>query len=167
MIRREVFPTLDWTITTHICIIHCLLNERHLRCQDLNDGPSIHQPDSLRTKAKAKAKQILRFSHDDSSSEEHGEDQFFDAVVDEINESAASDADTILNTFRLGSGSRFERTKDILRGTADAIAHPVESIKSKATRKAAAKLAKSRPYLSNQANLDFLKAHDDLPCNLQ
>lgn len=80
-------------------------------------------------------------------------------MVDEINE---SDADTILNTSRLGSGSRFERTKGILRGTADAIVHPVESIKSKATRKAAAKLAKSRPYLSNQASLDFLEAHNDL-----
>ena len=43
------------------------------------------------------------------------------------------------------------------------IAHPVEAIKSKATRTTAGKLAKvQRPLLSKDADLDFLEAHDEL-----
>lgn len=136
-------------------------NEKPSVSQILRDSSLHHQPDGLRLKAKAKAKCLLRIDHGDSASEDDG-DQFFDAIVEEINQSAAFDADKVLNTSRLGNGLRMGKTKDILQGTANAIAHPITSIKSKATRKTAGKLAKSRPYLSNQANFDFLEAHDDL-----
>lgn len=124
--------------------------------------PNHHEHDGLRSKAKAKAKWLLKIDQGDSSSEDNQENQFFDAVVQEIDQSAAFDADKVLNTSRLGNSSRTERTKNVLQGTADAIAHPIAAIKSKATRKTAGKLAKSRPYLSNRVNLDFLEAHDEL-----
>ncbi|CZR69087.1 uncharacterized protein PAC_18988 [Phialocephala subalpina] len=46
--------------------------------------------------------------------------------------------------------------------TAGAIVNPKAAIKARATRKTAGTLAKSRPYLSRKADLDFLEAHDDL-----
>ncbi|ATZ48696.1 hypothetical protein BCIN_03g08810 [Botrytis cinerea B05.10] len=137
-------------------------NEEPPVSQILSDSSLHHEPDGLRSKAKAKAKRLFTIDDSDFTSEDHEEDKYFDAVVEEVNQSPAFDAGKILNTSRLGNGSRTERTKNILQGTADAIAHPIASIKSKATRKTAGKLAKSRPYLSNQANFDFLEAHDDL-----
>ena len=51
----------------------------------------------------------------------------------------------------------------ILASAGSVIAHPVEAIKSKATRTTAGKLAKvQRPFLSADADLDFLEAHDEL-----
>lgn len=130
--------------------------------QNLSDPLPQNEQDGLRSKAKAKAKRLLRIDDDDSSSENNEEEQFFDSVVEEIHQSPAFDAAKVLNTSSLGNGSRIKRTKNILQGTADAIVHPVASIKSKATKKTAGKLAKSRPYLSNQAKFDFLEAHDAL-----
>ncbi|KAF7875256.1 hypothetical protein EAF04_002428 [Stromatinia cepivora] len=130
--------------------------------QNLSDPTPHNEADGLRSKAKTKAKRLLRIDDGNSSSENNEEDQFFDSVVEEINQSPAFDAGKVLNTSRVGNGSRIERTKNILQGTADAIVHPVASVKSKATRKTAGKLAKSRPYLSNQAKFDFLEAHDEL-----
>ncbi|ESZ90497.1 hypothetical protein SBOR_9127 [Sclerotinia borealis F-4128] len=130
--------------------------------QNLNDTSTQHESDGLRSKMKAKAKRLLRIDDGNSSSGDNEEDQYFDAIVEGINQSAAFDADNALNTPKVGKGSRMERTKKALRGTADAIIHPVASAQSRATRETAGELAKSRPYLSNQANLDFLEAHDDL-----
>lgn len=43
------------------------------------------------------------------------------------------------------------------------IIHPVDAVKGKATRTAAGKLSQvQRPYLSKDADLEFLKAHDEL-----
>jgi len=42
------------------------------------------------------------------------------------------------------------------------IVHPKRTLKTQATKTTAGKLAKSNPYLSQKANFDFLKAHDDL-----
>ncbi|TGO63343.1 hypothetical protein BOTNAR_0101g00150 [Botryotinia narcissicola] len=137
-------------------------NEEPLVSQILSDSSLRNKPDGIRSKAKAKAKRLLRIDGSDFTSDDNEEDEFFDAVVEEINQSPAFDAEKVLNTSRLGNGSRAERTKNILQGTADVIAHPIASIKSKATRQTAGKLAKSRPYLSNQANFDFLEAHDGL-----
>ncbi|KAB8289983.1 hypothetical protein EYC80_010310 [Monilinia laxa] len=137
-------------------------NEKLSGYQDLNNSSPLHGPDGFRSKAKAKAKRLIKIAEDSSLSEDNEEDQYVDAVAEEINQSAAFDADKVLNTSRLGNVSRIKRTKTILQGTAAAITHPIASIKSKATRKTAGKLAKSRPYLSNQADLDFLEAHDDL-----
>ncbi|KAG4027988.1 hypothetical protein MFRU_025g00540 [Monilinia fructicola] len=137
-------------------------NEKLSSYQDLDDSAPRHEPNGLRSKAKKKAKRLIKIAEGSSLSEDNEEDQFLDAVVEEINQSAAFDADKVLNASGLGNVSRKQRTKNILQGTAGAITHPIASIKSKATRKTAEKLAKSRPYLSNQADLDFLEAHDNL-----
>ncbi|RAL62368.1 hypothetical protein DID88_004934 [Monilinia fructigena] len=137
-------------------------NEKLSGYQDLNNSSPLHGPDRLRSKAKAKAKRLIEIAEGNSLSEDNEEDQFLNAVAEEINQSAAFDADKVLNTSRLGNVSRIERTKTILQGTAGAITHPIASLKSKATRKTAGKLAKSRPYLSNQADFDFLEAYDGL-----
>ena len=50
----------------------------------------------------------------------------------------------------------------IARGTAEELLNPKTAAKRHATKNAAGKLAKSRPYLSRKADLDFLDAHDEL-----
>lgn len=55
-----------------------------------------------------------------------------------------------------------------LRSIANAIKHPKESIKKKATKKTAAKLSSTtqRPYISESADLDLLSAHNEA-CSAQ
>lgn len=54
-----------------------------------------------------------------------------------------------------------------LRSIANAIKHPKESIKKKATKKTAAKLSSTqRPYISESADLDLLNAHNEA-CSAQ
>lgn len=50
-----------------------------------------------------------------------------------------------------------------LQSIGRSIAHPKDSIKSKATKTTAGQLSKAeRPYLSHKSDLDFLQAHDQL-----
>lgn len=55
------------------------------------------------------------------------------------------------------------KARETLRSIALAMVHPKDSIKSKATKATAGKLSSAeRPYLSQEADLDFLNAHDEL-----
>lgn len=56
-----------------------------------------------------------------------------------------------------------KKTLKNLQSAATAVIHPIESIKKKATKITAGKLSNSeRPYLSRNADLDFLNAHKEL-----
>ncbi|KAL3417389.1 hypothetical protein PVAG01_11389 [Phlyctema vagabunda] len=84
------------------------------------------------------------------------------AALQEINESPAFNSTKFLHDKNLGTSSRMERAISKIQGTMEILTSPKESIKAQVTRSAAGKLAKSRPHLSRQADLDFLHAHDSL-----
>lgn len=107
-------------------------------------------------KAKAKSKKMLRIESSDD------EDAEYEAAMDELNESPAFNPDKFLNKKCIGQSGLADRAISVLQGTAHAVASPKTAIKQRATRKTASSLAKSRPYLSRKADLDFLEAHDDL-----
>ena len=55
------------------------------------------------------------------------------------------------------------RTLGTMQSIAKSVIRPKKTIKSKATRTTASQLSKvERPYLSREADLEFLQAHDDL-----
>lgn len=55
------------------------------------------------------------------------------------------------------------KTRETLRSIVTAVVHPIDSAKSKAAKTTAGKLSNAeRPYLSQEADLDFLNAHNDL-----
>jgi hypothetical protein len=121
--------------------------------------PSKSKPQRLMEKAKAKTKKVLNIesSGDDEAGETPGE-----AALKEINESPAFNSSHFLNKARIGPSGVPDKAIAILQGTVEAIVHPKSAIKQAATKKTAGKLAKSNPYLSRRADLEFLQAHDDL-----
>lgn len=55
------------------------------------------------------------------------------------------------------------KVRETFRSIATAVVHPIDSVKSKATKTTAGKLSNTqRPYLSQEADLEFLNAHHDL-----
>lgn len=55
------------------------------------------------------------------------------------------------------------KARETLRSIVTAVVHPKESLKSKAAKTTAGKLSNAeRPYLSQEADIDFLNAHKDL-----
>ncbi|KAF7885351.1 uncharacterized protein EAF01_011416 [Botrytis porri] len=67
-------------------------NEGPPASQILNDSSLHNKPDGLRSKAKAKAKRLLRIDDSDFTFEDNEKDEFFDAVVEKINQSPAFNA---------------------------------------------------------------------------
>lgn len=60
-------------------------------------------------------------------------------------------------------GGTPKKARESLRAIVSAVVHPKESIKRKATQATAGKLSSTqRPYLSRNADLNFLKAHSEL-----
>lgn len=110
----------------------------------------------LKTRAKRKAKHIL---HIESSSDEDDE---YHAAINELDNSPAFNTSKFLNRARIGTSGLRGKAVDLVQGTADAILNPKEAIKTRATKKTAGSLAKSRPFLSRKADLEFLEAHDNL-----
>ena len=70
---------------------------------------------------------------------------------------------TLANQIPISRGGSIRKARRTLRSIAIAVVHPKEAIKSKATRATAGKLSTiSRPYLSQEADLDLLDAHNNL-----
>jgi len=113
---------------------------------------------NLKNAAKEKTKRALKIE----SLEEDGTKTPYEAAVEELDNSPAFNSDKFLNRARIGPAGLPDKVIAAVQGTADIIISPKTAIKTRATRKAAGKLAKSRPYLSRKADLDFLEAHDDL-----
>jgi len=116
----------------------------------------------IRDAAKAKTKKALHIDSSEAEHEEHEDQSSYEAAVEELNESPAFNSSKFLNRSRIGPSGIPDKTIAVLQGTANAIINPKAAIKSRVTHKTAGKLAKSRPYLSRQADFDFLEAHDDL-----
>lgn len=122
------------------------------------DDPIADREHGLKAKAKKKAKSLL---HIQGTSDEVQDDEHH-AALDELENSPAFNTSKVLNRARVGSLGITSKAIGFVRSTASAIIHPKTALKTRATRKTAGTLAKSRPYLSRQADLDFLEAHDDL-----
>ncbi|TVY55057.1 hypothetical protein LCER1_G007475 [Lachnellula cervina] len=118
-----------------------------------------HTLQRVREKVKTAAKRALNID-----SPEHGDvDKTpYAAAVEELNDSPAFNTSKLLNKSRIESSGVPEKVIAFLQGTVNAVIDPKEAIKFRATRKTAGKIAKSHPYLSRQADMDFLQAHDDL-----
>ncbi|TVY39143.1 hypothetical protein LOCC1_G007326 [Lachnellula occidentalis] len=118
-----------------------------------------HTLQRVRQKFKITAKRALNI---DSPEHEDVDKTPYAAAVEELNDSPAFNTSKLLNKSRIGSSGFPDKIIGLLQSTANAVLDPKEAIKSRATRKTAGKLAESHPYLSRQADLDFLEAHDNL-----
>lgn len=112
----------------------------------------------IKDKAKNKTKRVFHIDY----FEEHMERSSQEAEVDELNESPAFNPTKFLNRQRVGQAGLPAKVVSAVQSTIEAVLNPKKAIKSAATKKTAGTLAKSRPYLSRKADLDFLEAHDDL-----
>lgn len=111
----------------------------------------------IKEKAKEKTKEVLHMDAKDQ-----GERSSYNAGIEELNESPAFNPSKFLNRARIEHAGLPAQVISTVQSTAAAIINPKKVIKSQATKKTAGTLAKSRPYLSRKADLDFLEAHDDL-----
>ncbi|MCJ1471138.1 hypothetical protein MMC07_009786 [Pseudocyphellaria aurata] len=112
----------------------------------------------LSIKAKQKARKVL---HVDSTENGH--------MSEESDAPSILERDPAFNPGMLNqqksANTDMSVTKacDTLRSVAAAVVHPKDSLKNKATKATASKLSKTqRPYLSQEADLDFLNTHDEL-----
>ncbi len=123
---------------------------------------------SLRHKTKAKTKKLLKLDHDDNthgSAEDDTEED--DGVLDNIEGNPAFNPDHLVLRQPMNVGGSGDKAAGsiggAIRSAAAAVAHPRSTAKNKVTKTTATQLSKGeRPYLSQEADAEFLKAHDDL-----
>ncbi|KAI9779482.1 MAG: hypothetical protein M1835_004689 [Candelina submexicana] len=123
---------------------------------------------SLRHKTKAKTKKLLKLDHEhdthESANEEAGEE---DGILDNVEGNPAFNPDYLVQKQPKTVGGTADKAVGsiggAIRSAAAAVAHPRSTAKSKATRTTAGQLSKiERPYLSQEADAEFLRAHDEL-----
>jgi hypothetical protein len=134
-------------------------DDAHTIQQSSFPKPSNLQKLRLKDRAKASVKKALNL---DNSSGDDSPQTSIDKACEDLNESPAFNSSTFLNKARIGPTGISDKAIAFVQGAAEAIANPKVAIKQRATRNAAGKLAKSRPYLSRKADLEFLEAHDAL-----
>ena len=84
-------------------------------------------------------------------------------ALGDIERNPAFHTSTLEKKRRFRPGKTADKTLHNIKSVGKAIIHPVDSIKSKATRTTAGQLSKAdRPYLSQKADLQYLEAHDNL-----
>ncbi|RDW85209.1 hypothetical protein BP6252_02799 [Coleophoma cylindrospora] len=120
---------------------------------------TLHRIKSLKGRAKVATKKALKI---DPQGPVDAEQNPYDAALGEINESPAFNSAKFLEATHIGASSKADQAISLVQSTIDAIIHPRKAITAKATRTTAGSLAKSRPQLSRQCDLDFLQAHDEL-----
>ena len=133
-----------------------------------NDGNNIETSSNSRSQrlsdftrqTRRKTKQLLNIDEADS---------YEDTDTDDTGISADIDHDPAFHTSALGKKKSFRpgksanKTLSHIKSLGKAAVHPVDSIKSKATRTTAGQLSKAeRPYLSQKEDLEYLEAHDNL-----
>ncbi|TAQ85295.1 hypothetical protein B7494_g6393 [Chlorociboria aeruginascens] len=112
----------------------------------------------MKNAATEKAKDIL---HIDGP--RRNEQSEHNSVVKELDKSPAFDPSKFSNKSRIAPAKNTGNPiVVVLQGAIETIINPKASIKSRVTRKAAGKLAKSQANFSRQTDLDFLEAHDEL-----
>ena len=115
----------------------------------------------LTSKTKVKTKRLFRVEDEGSTSEsaesnDHG-------VMQSLEHDPAFSHDKLHKQKRRKDGGTAYKPLNALESIATAVVHPVDAIKSKATKSTAGQLSKvDRPYISRRDDLDFLEAHDNL-----
>ncbi|KAL6722141.1 hypothetical protein ACLMJK_001248 [Lecanora helva] len=127
----------------------------------LQRDPQKRRLSVFKSKTTAKTKQMLRIDGPiDSNEPEHGDE---DGVLDKIDHDAAFHTGALVKKKRFRPGKTADKTLNNIKSLGKAVVHPVDSIKSKATRTTAGQLSKAeRPFLSKEADKEFLEAHDNL-----
>lgn len=113
----------------------------------------------LTHKAKAKTKKLLKIkgaNGDESETEEDG-------ILEQLEHNPAFATSKLEKRKRFRPGKKAERAKENIQALGNTIIHPIDGIKRGATRTTAGQLSKAgRPYISRNADLELLEAHDDL-----
>lgn len=113
-------------------------------------------------KAKEKARKVLHVDGASSTKKGHMSEES-DAPSIIIERDPAFNPGMLNQQKSANTDMSITKAREALRSIAAAVVHPKDSLKSKATKATASKLSNTqRPYLSQEADLDFLNAHDEL-----
>ena len=111
-------------------------------------------------RTKTKARRMLNVNEAEVDS---GSDCDEDGVLDGIDHNAAFHTNALVKKKRFRPGKAADKTLSNIKSLGKAVVHPVDSVKSKATRTTAGQLSKTeRPFLSQKADQEYLEAHDSL-----
>ena len=126
---------------------------------DKMPGPSRRSRLSgLTSRTKLRTMKILNF--DGAATDESDPD---DGVFHSIEHDAAFHTSALVKKKKFRPGKTADKTLSNIKSLGKAVVHPVDSIKSKATRTTAGQLSKAeRPFLSQKADQEYLEAHDNL-----
>ena len=115
---------------------------------------------NLTHRTKARAKAIFPGSEDNEGKKARDEK---DEATDRLKHDPAFNPSHLVKRKHDRPSNIADKALGGLQSIGRSIAHPKDSIKSKATRTTAGQLSKAeRPYLSHKSDLDFLEAHDNL-----
>ena len=115
---------------------------------------------SVKHQAKIKTKKLLDGVKDTGSESDDDDESEKENVLEVINENPAFNLSRLVEKK---STIRAKTAKKALQTIGSSIIHPKSTIKNKATRSTARELSKAeRPYLSTEADLEFVEAHNDL-----
>lgn len=136
-----------------------------------SDGSSIDKQPGLSkrmrlsnftSRTKAKTKKLLKVDGTAVDVQSEGEE---DRFLDSLEHDPAFNPSQLVKSKSSDPHGTSKTTLGTIHSIAASIKHPVEAIKSKATRTTAGQLSKTeRPYLSKKADLEYLEAHDNLQC---
>ncbi len=116
---------------------------------------------ALASKTKAKTKKLLRTEDGESEDEgSHGEGH---GVLGNLERDPAFNHNKLYKQKRRDDRGSSNKPVGALESIANTVIRPKSAIKSKATRTTAGQLAKAeRPFISQNADLELLEAHDSL-----
>ena len=118
------------------------------------------RPSGLTGRNKAKIKQLLKLHG--AEADEQSEDEEEGPPDSSKNESALNSSQP-MKRKRFHPAKTADKTLGAIQCIGKAVIHPIKSAKSTATRTTACQLSKAeRPYLSQEADIEFLQAHDNL-----
>lgn len=115
----------------------------------------------LGSRTKTKAKRLLTL--DRASEREGAASRDGTTGLSLVQEDPAFNTSKLIKKDSLSVGGAAGKALGALQTVAETVAHPKESLKSKATKTTAGKLSRlERPYISKKADLDFLQAQVNL-----
>lgn len=129
----------------------------------VNKGPGLSKRkrlSNLKSITKAKTKKLFKVDAAAVDDELEPEDE---GVFENVEHDPAFHTGALVKEKRFQPGRTADKTLGHIKSLGKAVVHPVDSIKSKATRTTAGQLSKAdRPYLSKKADEDYLLALDNL-----
>jgi hypothetical protein len=114
---------------------------------------------NLTKKTKARSKKLLNL---DQSGDHNENLSPAETARNDLKNSPAFNPSRFLHQPESTVVGVVEKVVDVLQGTAQTLVHPKKAAQSHITKTAAGKLAKGRPHLSKQVDIEFLDAHGDL-----